>query len=173
MLYRFHDYAHGDAEGVLAVFNHFIEHSFAAYPTEKVGPEFAARLAQVQRDGYAVITVRGDDGRVLGFGLLRAFHPAGSFRRTGEIGYFLHPSATGQGIGSALLELLLQRGRAMGLRTVLASISSRNEQSLAFHRKHGFEEVGRFRAIGEKFGEDFDVVYTQRSIGREPGEGNR
>lgn len=164
MDYRFEDFASDHAAGVIAVFNHFVEHDFAAYPTERVGPEFASRLEQVRREGFPVITVTGEGGRVIGFGMLRPFHPAGSFRRTGEIGYFLDPTATGRGIGTALLRLLVDRGRGMGLRTILASISSRNEQSLAFHQKHGFEEVGRFRAIGEKFGQDFDVVYVQRSI---------
>jgi phosphinothricin acetyltransferase len=166
--YQFEEFAGDHGAGVIAVFNHFIEHSFAAYPTEKVGPEFAARLGGIHQDGYPVVTVTGDGGRVLGFGLLRPFHPAGSFRRTAEIGYFLDPAATGHGIGTALLRALMDRGREMGLRTILASISSRNEQSLAFHARHGFDEVGRFRAIGEKFGEDFDVVYMQRSLDDPP-----
>ncbi len=164
MHFQFEDFTSDHAGGVIAVFNHFVEHSFAAYPTEKVGAEFAARLGQIRQDGYPVVTVTGEGGRVLGFGLLRPFHPAGSFRRTAEIGYFLDPSATGQGIGTALLRVLIDRGRDMGLSTILASISSRNEQSLAFHARHGFDEVGRFRAVGEKFGEDFDVVYMQRPV---------
>lgn len=129
-----------------------------------MGAEFASRLGQIGRDGYPVLAVTGEGGRVLGFGLLRPFHAAGSFRRAAEIGYFLDPRATGQGIGTALLRALLDRARDMGLRTILASISSRNEQSLAFHFKNGFDEVGRFRAVGEKFGEDFDVVYMQRPV---------
>jgi L-amino acid N-acyltransferase YncA len=44
----------------------------------------------------------------------------------------------------------------------MASISSLNTQSLAFSRKLGFEEVGRFRRIGEEHGREFDVVYMQK-----------
>ncbi len=163
MRFEFRDYAAGDAPGVLALFNHFVEHSFAAYPTELVGEPFEAWLGQVAAK-YPFITVRDETGSIIGFGLLHAYHGAGSFRRTAELTYFLRPDATGQGIGTTLLQRLIERGRAMGLRTLLASISSRNEQSLAFHRKHGFDEVGRFRGIGEKFGQDFDVVYMQRFI---------
>lgn len=164
---RMDDYRSEDAPGVRAVFNHFVQHSFAAYPTEPVSEAFDAWLAQVAAK-YPVITVRGETGSIIGFGLLRAYHSAGSFSRTAELTYFLLPGATGHGIGTALLHQLIDRGRAMGLRTLLANISSRNDQSLAFHRKHGFEEVGRFRSIGEKFGEEFDVVYMQRFIGAEP-----
>ncbi len=163
MNYQIVPYARAHGPGLLAVFNHFVEHSFAAYPHRKVGEEFAKRFENYSLD-YPVLTVLAEDGRVIGFGAVHAFHPADSFRRTAEIGYFLHPEAVGCGIGTALLARLIEGARAKGIRTLLASISSRNEQSLAFHRRRGFVEVGRFRAVGEKFGEDFDVVYMQKDI---------
>jgi phosphinothricin acetyltransferase len=48
--------------------------------------------------------------------------------------------------------------------TILASISSRNEGSLRFHRKHGFRECGCFEGVGRKFDQDFDVVWMQKRI---------
>lgn len=153
-----------DGPGILEVFNHFVEHSFAAYPVRRVGDEFVTRLEGVAGE-YPVLTVKDELGRVAGFGLLHAFHPADSFRRTAEIGYFLRPDIVGQGVGTALLDELTRGARKKGIRTLLASISSRNEQSLAFHRRRGFVEVGRFRAVGEKFGQDFDVVYMQKDLG--------
>ncbi len=152
-----------DGSGILAVFNHFVQHSFAAYPLQPVGDEFVTRLEKMSAE-YPVLIVKDQAGHVIGFGLLHAFHPADSFRRTAEIGYFLHPDATGCGIGTALLDRLVAGAREQGIRTLLASISSRNDQSLMFHARRGFVEVARFRAVGEKFGEDFDVVYMQRDI---------
>jgi L-amino acid N-acyltransferase YncA len=163
MNYRIVPFERAHGKGVLAVFNHFVEHSFAAYPHRQVGDEFVKRF-ETHAAEYPVLTVLGHKGQILGFGAVHAFHPADSFKRTAEIGYFLHPDATGLGIGTALLEQLIAGARAKGIRTLLASISSRNEQSLAFHRRRRFTEVGRFRKVGEKFGEDFDVVYMQRDI---------
>jgi phosphinothricin acetyltransferase len=161
--YTIAPFARSDGAGIVAVFNHFVRSSFAAYPVRPVGDEFVERLQRMAGE-YPVLTVKDEKRRVIGFGLLHAFHPADSFRRTAEIGYFLDPGVVGRGIGTALLERLIERARAMGIRTILASISSRNDESLAFHRRRGFVEVGRFRRIGEKFGEDFDVVYMQRDI---------
>jgi L-amino acid N-acyltransferase YncA len=163
MKYRIVPFARAHGPGLLAVFNHFVEHSFAAYPHRPVGDDFVKRFEAYAAE-YPVLTVLGEDGCVLGFGAVHAFHPADSFKRTGEVGYFLRPDATGHGIGTALLGELIDGARKKGLRTLLASISSRNEQSLAFHARRGFVEAGRFRAVGEKFGEDFDVVYMQRDI---------
>ncbi|MGD0951544.1 MAG: hypothetical protein ABR985_03985 [Methanotrichaceae archaeon] len=52
----------------------------------------------------------------------------------------------------------------MGIVTVLASISSLNQASLAFHKKNGFVECGRFVGIGRKMGKGFDVVWMQRMV---------
>jgi phosphinothricin acetyltransferase len=153
----------GDSAAILDIFNHYVEHSFASYFKKKVGLDFARRLLGIG-ERYPFIVVKDDDGRVLGFGLLHPYHPGDTFDKTGELSYFLHPDCTRQGIGSHLLAHLTEQARAGRVRLLLASISSRNEQSLAFHRKHGFEEVARLPGIGEKFGELFDVVYMQKAV---------
>lgn len=163
MIYEIHPFSRRDGPGILEVFNHFVEHSFAAYPIHPAGDEFIALLEKLA-GRYPVLTVKDSSNRVLGFGLLHAFHPADSFGHTAEIGYFLHPDAVGRGIGTALLDQLARGAHEKGIRTLLASVSSRNERSLAFHLKRGFVEVGRFRRVGEKFGEEFDVVYLQKDL---------
>jgi phosphinothricin acetyltransferase len=52
----------------------------------------------------------------------------------------------------------------MGLRTILAGISSLNPKSLAFHERQGFVQCGRFLNVGRKWGKDFDVVWMQKTI---------
>ncbi len=152
-----------DTAAILQIFNHYVEFSFASYFKTKVGPEFTRRLLGIG-ERFPFLVVKDDDGRVLGFGLLHPYHPGDTFDKTGEVSYFLHPDCTRRGIGSKLLERLTQEARGRRIRTLLANISSRNEESLAFHAKHGFEEVARLPAVGEKFGEPFDVVYMQKRV---------
>ncbi len=53
----------------------------------------------------------------------------------------------------------------MGIDSLAASVSSKNEESLAFHRKNGFRECGRFeRAAGSKNDQDFDIVWMRRQL---------
>jgi phosphinothricin acetyltransferase len=152
-----------DREPILAIFNHYVAQGFAAYPETELPPPFYDTLLGLCR-GYPNAAVRNEAGEVLGFGLLRPYHPMSTFSKTAEITYFLRPDATGQGIGRRLLEFLLDGARRQGITQILASISSRNEGSLRFHARHGFVECGRFRGIGVKRGEPFDVVYCQRSL---------
>jgi len=63
-----------------------------------------------------------------------------------------------------MLAELETRAREIGIRIFLAAISALNEGSLAFHRKHGFVEVGRLREICIKRGTPFDVVWMQKML---------
>ena len=150
-------------QAVIDIYNHFVEHAFAAY-REKQLPYGAYDRFLAMARGFPAFVAVDAEGKVMGFGFLHAWHPAECFARTAEITYFLGPDRTHRGVGSRLLAALLEGVRSKGVDRILASISSRNETSLAFHRKHGFEVCGRFDAVGRKFGEDFDVVWMIKRL---------
>ena len=152
---------HGHA--VIDIFNHFITNSMAAYPEEPVSYEFVDRFLQMIQ-GYPSLVVTVDPGRVVGFGFLRPFHLASTLRRTAEVTYFILPEFTRQGIGTALLNCLIEQTVPMGIDNLVANISSKNEESIAFHRKNGFRECGRIQQAGRKCGQDFDIVWMQRRL---------
>lgn len=152
-----------DGQAVVDLFNHYVAHSFAAFPEDPLPYPFFDRLLEAAR-GLPTVAARAPDGRLLGFALLRPHSPWPTSSHVAEITYFVAPDATGQGIGSKMLADLEARGRARGIRTILAAISSLNEMSLSFHRKHDFAEVGRFRDVCIKRGTPFDVVWMQKAL---------
>jgi len=152
-----------DRKQVIDIFNYYIENTFAAYPDKKVPYEFFDVLLNMCQ-GYPAATVKDMEGNVVGFGMLRPYNPFPSFSQTAEITYFVKPGFTGKGIGKTLLEYLIGGGNSMNLTSILASVSSLNQGSVNFHLKNGFTECGRFRDVGRKKGEAFDVVYFQRML---------
>ncbi|CAO0821143.1 hypothetical protein DFAR_2150009 [Desulfarculales bacterium] len=52
----------------------------------------------------------------------------------------------------------------MGIDTILASISSRNDGSRRFHHRHGFEQAKCFLKVECKHGQDFDVAWMQKRM---------
>ncbi|HUI39564.1 MAG TPA: GNAT family N-acetyltransferase [Methanothrix sp.] len=152
-----------DGRRVIDIFNHYVENSFAAYPERKVPYEFFQTLLNLT-EGYPFLVAKDSNGRVIGFGCLRPYSPLPTFSRAVEITNFISPEHTGEGIGQLMLDGLLEEARMMGIATILASISSLNSQSIAFHRKNGFVECGRFAGIGRKKGLKFDVVWMQKTI---------
>jgi L-amino acid N-acyltransferase YncA len=155
--------AEGHRHAVIDIFNHYVEHDFACFREVPLPYPAFDRFLAMAADFPAYASVR-DDGTVEGFGFLHAWNAAECFRRTAEITYFLRPDATRQGIGSRLLNQLLQDAAARKIDRILASISSRNPGSIAFHHKHDFAECGRFPQVGHKHGKDFDVVWMIKHL---------
>lgn len=152
-----------DREQVIDIFNYYVENTFAAYPDQRVPYDFFDALLGMCQ-GYPAATVKDGESNVVGFGLLRPYHPAAVFSATAEITYFIEPNSVGKGIGKTLLEYLVAGGRRRNVSSILASVSSLNAVSIAFHLGNGFKECGRFRGIGRKRGKTFDVIYFQRML---------
>ncbi len=152
-----------DGKEVIDLFNYYVEHSFAAYPQQKVPYEFFSIFLEASKN-YPSVIAKTPDGTVAGFGLLRAHNPMPVFRHTAEITYFIRPDLTGKGLGSKMLSYLETAGKSRGITIILASISSFNEGSIRFHAKHGFIECGRFVNVGMKKGVIFDTVWMQKFI---------
>ena len=128
-----------------------------------IGLLLSGALERPILDADALVAIDGN-GVVVGFAFLHAYHPAPCLKQTAEITSFLHPDHTHQGLGGQMLETLVEQATAMGVNNIVASISSKNQPSLQFHAKHGFNECGRIVGAGRKFDELFDVVYMQRRI---------
>ncbi len=149
---------------VIDIYNHYIENSYAAYPEKKMPYEFFDTFLEKTK-GYPAFTIKnGSTNKIVGFCYLKAHHPFSVFKETTEITYFIEPSEVGKGIGKKALQLLAEKGKNMGIKQILASISSLNEQSLTFHLKNGFKECGRFDRIIKKNGIYFDIIWMQKEI---------
>ena len=151
-----------DRKEVIDIFNHYIETSFAAFPDQPF-PYESFELILSKCKGFPNVAARNEQGMV-GFGLLHAYNPFPVFSGTAEITYFIKPEWTGKEIGTMMLDYLCQKAKEKGIVTILASISSLNEQSLRFHQSRGFHECGCFRTVGRKKNVSFDIVYMQKFL---------
>lgn len=163
MNHSIHPMTPEDGPAVIEIFNHYIRHSFAAYPErEFTTPQFDILWKSI--GDHPSATVRDERGAVIGFGLLRPHHALPTFSETAEITYFLDPDHTGNGLGKLLLDHLEAKARDKGIRQLLASVSSLNPGSIRFHERNGFAEAGRFRNVGRKNGRHFDTVWMQKPL---------
>ena len=62
--------------------------------------------------------------------------------RTPELAIAVVPNARGKGVGSALLEALLERARAEGYGAISLSVDRNNAGAIELYERHGFERVG-------------------------------
>ncbi len=152
-----------DAPDMVKLFNHFALHTFAAYPSVAVDESMYHRLKGFAGE-FPFYVVEDESGTMIGFALTRRYHMADTMSRVGEITIFLSPDNTHHGIGTAILKQLEADARAHGVDILLASASSRNEASLNFQKRNGFVECGRFKRVGRKFGEEYDMVWMQKFL---------
>ena len=151
-----------DWQGVTDVFNFFVEHDMAAYPDQTfTAKEFARQYKQYSAYPFLVIE---HQEQVIGFGFLSPLRALPTMQHSALIGYFILPEFTGKGLGSRLLERLIEQGKKIGISNYLAHISSHNQGSIHFHETHGFKHCGCFEKVGRKFGREFDMVWMQRII---------
>lgn len=149
---------------VLDIFNYYIENSFAAYPATKLPYSFFSRFLEIPNGYPSYVIKNGDTKNIIGFCFLKSYNPFPTFKETAEITYFIDKDSVGAGIGKSALNLLEKDAQNLGIKYLLANISSKNERSLNFHNNNGFTECGRLKNIGKKSGENFDVVYMEKIL---------
>jgi phosphinothricin acetyltransferase len=150
-----------DAEAVAAIYGHHVLHGTASY--DLVPPpaeQLRAKIEAVTAAGWPYL-VAERAGTVVGYAYATQFRDREAYRFTGEDSIYVHPDWMGQGIGSALLDALIERSVAYGFRTLIAVIGGGEPGSVALHARRGFREVGRLSAVGWKHDRWLDSVYMQ------------
>ena len=148
---------------VMEIFNYYITNSTAAFPQTAL-PEPFYKFLMEKAEGYPSYVLKDDD-TVIGFCQLSKYNPFSTFKSTANITYFIAKDYTRKGLGSKCLEKLEQDAIKMGIRNLIAEVSSENKESINFHKKHGFFIAGELKDIGEKFEHSFGVIYMQKRLG--------
>ena len=152
------------AKEVIDIFNYYVENSSAAYPESKVPYEFFNKFLEMTNGYPAFIIKKGDMEKIIGFCFLQPYNPFPVFKETAKITYFLDKDELGKGIGKEVLIKMEEEAKNMGIKQLLADISSENFISIKFHRKNGFNECGRFHNVGFKFDKNFDVIWMEKIL---------
>ena len=155
MLYRKVD--EQDVPQITELYNWYITNGVESFETKPlpVG-EMRRRVMDISSRFPYYVAV--EEGRVEGYCYAHQWKERAAYAHTFETTIYLRPSAKRQGIGTALMELLIADCRAMGCRALIACITGENMSSIAFHSRLGFERASLFRSVGYKMGRWLDVV---------------
>lgn len=116
------------------------------------------------RSGAHVAVVAEIDDEVVGFGSLSPYKERPAYATTVEDSVYVHRAHHGQGVGRAILTDLVTTAGMHGFHAVIARIVGDHAASIALHSAVGFEQVGREREVGRKFGRWLDVVIMERIL---------
>ena len=101
------------------------------------------------------------NGEVAGWIAVVPYSQRAVYRGVGEVSVYVAERARGRGVGSALLEAVVEGARDGSLWTLQAGIFPDNVASLGLHRRLGFRVVGVRERIGQLDGVWRDVVLLE------------
>jgi L-amino acid N-acyltransferase len=153
-----------DLQGLLEIYNDVVRTSTAVFSDQTVTlAERTEWVAARRAQGFPVL-VAADEQDVAGFGSLGAFRSWPGYRTTVEHSVHVRADRRGQGIGTAILEALIERARALEKHAMIAGVEAENVASIRLHERFGFVEVARLPEIARKFDRWLDLVLLELII---------
>lgn len=150
-----------DLNDISKIWNHYITNTSYNYDSEPKDMKFfESFFYEKQKTGYPIFVIE-DNGKVMGYATYGQFRARSGYKYSLEHGVYLYPNLQGKGFGKQLMLALIERAKKDGHHSMTAGIDTRNQGSIDFHIKFGFQEVGTFKEIGFKNGEWLDCVFYQ------------
>lgn len=91
-------------------------------------------------------------------------HPRRRLAHTGEIALSVRKKYWHIGVGSAIMETLIELAKEASLKNVELGVYADNERAIALYRRFGFEEIGRHRGKMYVDGEYYDEILMDLHI---------
>jgi len=153
-----------DIASITAIYAHYVKNSVVTFDIEAPNvQQMAEKFALLKKAGHPVIIAQYENA-VAGFAYASIFRPRPAYRFTCEDAIYLAPEMVGHGLGSLLLGELVERARAFGFNQMIAIITAGADNSIALHKKYGFEIYGQFPELGYKFARWHDIVHMQKKL---------
>jgi len=107
-----------------------------------------------------LVAVEGE--QVLGWAALSKVSDRCVYAGVAEVSVYVSNSARGKGVGTELLNALIDESEKSNLWTLTAGIFPENESSIHVHQKAGFRLIGRREKIGKMNGLWRDTLQFER-----------
>lgn len=152
-----------DLPSLLAIYNWAVRNTTATLDVEEWTLPQRKEWFYRHGAGYPLL-VAEKEGKVIGYGSLSPFHEKAGYGRTVELSVYVDEAHWREGIGKRLVEELVGRAGQLGYHSIMALITGENEASKRLHEGLGFQQAGRLKEVGYKFGRALDVYFYQRIL---------
>ena len=111
----------------------------------------------------SIMLVAFDEGELIGTGAVSVISGKPRFAHRREIAISVRKDYWGKGIGTGLMNLLLDFAKKSGAEVLELEVRSDNEAAIALYKKFGFKKIGTnekfFKIDGEFFAADYMNLY--------------
>jgi L-amino acid N-acyltransferase YncA len=156
-----------DATALAVIYNQGIVDRIATLETEERTPE-ERRAWLDARDPRHPVILAVADGQAAGFGSLNVFNPRRAYDHVADFSIYIERAWRGKGVGSRLLEALIERARQIGYHKLVLSAFPFNEGGVALYKKFGFRVVGIYKEQGLLDGRWVDTIIMEKLLEGSP-----
>lgn len=103
-----------------------------------------------------------ENNQILGWAALSPTSKRAVYKGVVEVTIYIDLSQTGKGVGSRLMNALVEASEKAGFWTLQSSIFSENKPSIQLHLKAGFRILGTREKIAKRDGIWKDTVFVER-----------
>jgi phosphinothricin acetyltransferase len=155
-----------DLPDVREIYNHYVANSTVTFDEDAMTlKEWKDKFGYLKKLGMPFIVAESSTGQILGYALVTPWKQKRAYRFTVENSIYLGAASTGKGLGPVLMQELIDRSKAAGLKEMIAVIADKGaEASIKMHENFGFTEIGRMGRVGYKFERWLGTVLMQKSL---------
>ena len=111
----------------------------------------------------SVMIVAFDEGELIGTGAVSVVSGKPRFAHRSEIAISVRKDYWGKGIGTGIMNILMDFAKKSGAEVLELEVRSDNEAAISLYKKFGFEKIGTnekfFKINGEFFAADYMNLY--------------
>ena len=155
-----------DLPYIREIYNYYVANSTVTFDEDAMTlAEWRDKFFYLSRLGMPFVVAESPSGQILGYALVSPWKQKKAFRFTVENSIYLGAASTGKGLGRVLMQELIDRSKAAGLKEIIAVIADQGaDASIKLHRDFGFEEIGRMGKVGFKFERWLGTILLQKSL---------
>ncbi len=160
----FRDANIADLPSIVDIYNSTISSRMVTADTEPVSVESRVTWFEEHSADFRPIWVAEDEGIICGWISFEPFKTRAAYDQTAEVSIYIKSGLRGKGLGSKMLQEVVDRCQSLNIRTLLGYIFGHNEPSLNLFKKFGFEEWAVLPNIAELDGVERDLVILGKRV---------
>ena len=154
-----------DLERITEIYNQAVSSKFETADTVEFESKYRLDWFYGHPQSTYPIFVYELNGAVVGWISISSYRCGRkALRYTAEISYYVHSDFKRRGIGSKLVEYVINQSKMLNFKTLFAIILDKNIASINLLKKFGFAEWGHLPDIADFDGEVCGHVYYGRKI---------
>jgi phosphinothricin acetyltransferase len=153
-----------DLPAIVAIYNSTIAGRMVTADLEPVSVESRLPWFHAHQPVRRPLWVAEQDGRIVAWISLSDFYGRPAYNGTAEVSIYLDESVRGQGMGSQLLQYVLETAPQFGVHTLLGFIFGHNVPSLKLFQRFGFASWAHLPEVAQLDGVARDLIILGRKL---------